>query len=73
MNLYIDKSKNEQGEQEFSIHGLSKQQILLIQFFIKKGDAHIKTLKGLTGMANLPLPEDTKSLIELISNFDANA
>lgn len=73
MNLYIDKSKNEQGEQEFSIHGLSKQQIQLIQFFIKKGDAHIKSLKGFIGMANLPLPEDTKSLIELISNFDANA
>jgi len=36
MNLYIDKSKNEQGEQEFSIHGLSPRQLDTIQFLLKR-------------------------------------
>jgi len=72
MKPYIDKSTNEKGEKEISIHGLSEPQFKIIQFLTTKSGA-AEGLKSLQITPFDPLYKEIDYLLKTIKEFSPNA
>jgi len=71
MKPFIDKSTNEKGEQEISIHGLSPLQFGMLKIFIKIGAKSYSTWKQM--FSSDPIVTDADIVIKTIKEFNPNA
>lgn len=71
MKPYIDKSTNEKGEQEISIHGLSPIQFALIQMFVRLGAKACYRWRQI--FSSDPIVPDANIVLNTIKEFNPNA